>query len=207
MCILVVLGCQSCSICVCHRKTTAASDLQILSEWMTGSFSSRAQADADPDYYEITLKMVHIWRDRTDGIWLYVEQAMAGKPPYRQRIYHVTQISEGVCQSAVFSFDDPLKYAGDWEKSNPLSELTPENLTAKSGCEIILKRNGDRFVGNTLGKECASDLRGAAYASSEVEITKARLVSWDRGFDTKGKQVWGAEKGGYVFDKLKDFPL
>jgi hypothetical protein len=26
-----------------------------------------------------------------------------------------------------------------------------------------------------------------------------KIVSWDRGFDASGAQVWGAEKGGYIF--------
>jgi hypothetical protein len=28
------------------------------------------------------------------------------------------------------------------------------------------------------------------------------LASWDRGFDSTDNQVWGAEKGGYIFKKL-----
>jgi len=39
-------------------------------------------------------------------------------------------------------------------------------------------------------------------AHREVVITETQMVSWDRGFDAGGKQVWGAEKGGYVFKKL-----
>jgi hypothetical protein len=29
------------------------------------------------------------------------------------------------------------------------------------------------------------------------------MVSWDRGFDKEGKQVWGAQKGGYRFVKKR----
>ena len=35
-----------------------------------------------------------------------------------------------------------------------------------------------------------------------AEIRADRIVSWDRGFDAEGRQVWGAENGPYVFDKL-----
>ena len=35
----------------------------------------------------------------------------------------------------------------------------------------------------------------------EVEVTKGRVVSWDRGFDAEGNHIWGAEKGGYEFVK------
>jgi hypothetical protein len=28
------------------------------------------------------------------------------------------------------------------------------------------------------------------------------MISWDRGFDADGNQVWGAEGGGYVFHRM-----
>ena len=183
-------------------------DLQLLASWMTGSFSSEKQAETDPDYFDIRLHMSRIWPDRCDGCWLYVEQAVAGMPPYRQRVYRVTQIGPALFESKVYSLDNPLQYAGEWEKDEPMSQLTPEKLLDLGGCEIVLKKKNDTtFVGNTIGQECKSSLRDAAYATSEVNIKMEKLVSWDRGFDQDGKQVWGAEKGGYIFDKLKDFPL
>jgi hypothetical protein len=36
-----------------------------------------------------------------------------------------------------------------------------------------------------------------------VELSENMLLSWDRGFNTEGVQVWGAEKGGYRFVKKK----
>jgi len=69
---------------------------------------------------------------------------------------------------------------------------------------VILRKTADGvFEGSTVGKGCASELRGASYATSEVRITPEQLLSWDRGFDAQGKQVWGATKGGYVFKKIK----
>jgi CpeT protein len=48
---------------------------------------------------------------------------------------------------------------------------------------------------------CPSNLRGATYATSEVVVQHDKMISWDRGFDSRDKQVWGAEKGGYIFMK------
>ena len=50
---------------------------------------------------------------------------------------------------------------------------------------------------------CPSDRKGAAYATSEVTITENELISWDRGYNDKDEQVWGAEKGGYHFLKIR----
>ena len=63
--------------------------------------------------------------------------------------------------------------------------------------------NNGSYEGSTNGKDCQSDLRGAKYATSEVVISDEGIKSWDRGYDENDKQVWGAEKGGYVFKKLK----
>ena len=57
------------------------------------------------------------------------------------------------------------------------------------------------WAGSTQGKGCSSTLGGASYATSQVTVTPLELRSWDQGFDAAGKQVWGAEKGPYVFLK------
>ena len=83
---------------------------------------SAAQAAEDPDFYDIRLEMVRIWPDRTDGIWLYVEQAAATHldQPYRQRVYHVTEEGDGIFRSEVYALSEPLQYAGEWKKKDPL---------------------------------------------------------------------------------------
>ena len=58
------------------------------------------------------------------------------------------------------------------------------------------------FYGGTVGTGCASTLRGAAYATSEVELFPDRLETWDRGYDAGGAQAWGATGSGYVFDRV-----
>jgi hypothetical protein len=188
------------------KDADASPDLGTLASWMSGSFSSAAQAAGDPENYrDVRLHLTPIWTERADGRWLYVEQAMATstEKPYRQRIYRLTKGTEkGTFESAVFELPgDPLVFAGAWRASELVSGLTPEDLSGKQGCSIILRFDATAFRGSTLGTDCLSTLRGAAYATSEVTIEPDRLISWDRGFDSDGWQVWGAEKGGYVFVK------
>jgi hypothetical protein len=181
------------------------SDLALAVEWLSGSFSSAAQAAADTTYLDIRLEIVPIWRDRDDGHWLYVEQAAAGHldRPYRQRIYHVVGYSSGAVVSDVFTIPDPLRFAGAWRDEAPLATLSPDSLTLREGCGVILRRTQKTlFGGGTVGEGCESSLRGASYATSEVALTPEKLVSWDRGFDADGRQVWGAVGGPYVFDRI-----
>lgn len=176
-----------------------------LVEMMEGSFSSEEQSKNDSDYYDIRLHMKRIWPEISSAYWLYVEQAVASsqEKPYRQRVYRVTNTREGRFESAVFTMKDPLRFAGEWKNENPLSGLTPDSLTSREGCSVILTlMNDDTYEGSTDGNKCESDLRGAKYATSEVKISKDGIISWDRGYDAEGKQVWGAEKGGYVFKRI-----
>lgn len=184
-----------------------SDDLQRLLEFMTGSFSSQAQAVMDTNFLDIRLQMVRIWPHRTDGYWLYVEQATSARQnkPYRQRVYHLTQRADGLLESAVFVLENPTRFAGEWMKPDPLSGMSPDSVVQRSGCSIVLSREGDAFAGSTTGRACPSELRGAAYATSEVRIVRDTLISWDRGWDAQGDQVWGSAHGGYIFVKQKPY--
>jgi hypothetical protein len=73
----------------------------------------------------------------------------------------------------------------------------------KEGCAVFLRRVSENtFEGGTVGSACLSTLRGAEYATSEVTLTPDGLVTYDRGYDTDGNQVWGATEGGYIFRRI-----
>ena len=120
--------------------------------------------------------------------------------PYRQRVYRVSRGENGVIASAVYTLPDPQKQVGAWRDREPLKYLNPEDLELRAGCTVsLLYYRKGYFAGGTEGTGCASGLRGAAYATSEVIVGPERIESWDRGYDAEGVQVWGAEKGAYVF--------
>ncbi len=190
------------SVRLFSQQQALSNDLMKLSEMMIGSFSSEAQSKSDTSYFDIRLQVYPIWKNRTDGIWLYVEQAMAKRidKPYRQRVYRLNDLQPGGVESAVFTMKSPLRFAG---KPEDVEKLTADSLSQREGCSVFLQRSGKKFVGATKEKTCPSDLKNAAYASSEVTITRKMMLSWDRGYNADGKQVWGAEKGGYRFVKKK----
>lgn len=184
--------------------TYPQNDVEDLVDYMCGSFSSEEQSGKDSSYFNIELEMVQIWKDRTDGPWIYIEQAVAGTKdkPYRQRVYQIKQRSDGKIVSVVNLIPDQLRFAGDYKKEFPLVRLIPDSLVLKPECEVVLYRaDVGYFEGGTVDKNCSSDLRGASYATSEVKIDKDKMITWDRGFDKNGNQVWGSTKGGYIFKK------
>ncbi|MDT7832784.1 chromophore lyase CpcT/CpeT [Flavobacteriaceae bacterium S356] len=107
--------------------------------------------------------------------------------------------------SAIYTIPSDSLWIGAWKNPKDFDKILPEDLTERTGCEVLLKKVGaNHFKGATGVKTCKSSLRGASYATSEVEITKGKIVSWDRGFDSDGNHVWGAEKAGYVFDEIEN---
>ena len=179
------------------------SELKELFALMQGSFTSEIQAEVDSTYYNISLYMYPIWENK--GHFLYVEQALTSTPkkPYRQRIYEVKRDSDSTFSSAIYKLDVDSLWIGKWKNPKAFDSISLNNIALKEGCEVILKRIApNQFIGKTGDDTCISTMRGASYARSEVEILEDKIISWDRGFDAHGEYVWGAEKAGYIFNKI-----
>ena len=147
--------------------------------------------------------MYPIWKDK--GHFLYVEQALNSMQdqPYRQRVYEITRITDSTFSSAVYTLPNEKEWIGKWKTPKSFDQISKSDLILRDGCEVILKRlDKNHYKGSTGENSCNSSLRGASYATSEVEITEGTIISWDRGMDRDGNQVWGAEKGGYIFNKI-----
>lgn len=211
---LVLLGLSSVLAaaggCAGPGSTACGDGVDALTAVLTGSFSSAAQAEVDPDnYFDIRLRAAEIWTDRDDGPWLYVEQAAgtALDRPYRQRVYQLSaRLDDDATRyiSSVYTMPEPLTYAGWWRTPERFDGgLAPEELSLREGCSIVMTLDDGVFSGATVGNGCASSLGGASYATSEVVLTLDRLETWDRGFDAGGVQVWGATGGPYLFDRIE----
>jgi CpeT protein len=205
--LVIVIGCKSSQSSGSGDTTSKSSENSALKELvsiMQGSYSSEAHSKRDTTYFNISLKMTPIWKDK--GNYLYVEQAMMTKldKPYRVRIYKLSQRNNEEFVSEIFTIKNEKKWIGKSSNPEAFNNLPESDLELKSGCEVVLKRAGrNKFIGSTGAKSCASELRGASYATSKVNVYEDKIVSWDQGFDRAGKQVWGATKSGYEFIKLK----
>lgn len=187
----------------CQNEPKEDTELKELFSLMQGSFNSENQAKQDSTYYNISLHMYPIWKDK--GNYLYVEQALNSmqNKPYRQRIYKVNRLNDSVFSSAIYTIPNDSLWIGKWKTPEDFDRISTEYIVERTGCEVLLQRIGENhYKGATGIKTCESSLRGASYATSEVEMTSEKILSWDRGFDAEGNHVWGAEKAGYIFDKL-----
>lgn len=184
------------------KKNSRESYLNELVAIMQGHYSSEKQSVADTTYFNISLRMVPIWKNK--GHYLYVEQAIFKKQdkPYRVRIYKLSQDGDKFI-SQIYTLKNEKEWIGKWNTPEAFDALSENDIELKQGCEVVLQRlEKNKFAGQTGLKTCPSELRGASYATSKVTVLENQILSWDQGFDKDGKQVWGAEKAGYVFDKL-----
>jgi len=189
-----------------HAGAAPADDaVRDAANWLCGNYSSSAQAKTDPNYFDVRLHVARIWTDRADGPWLYVEQAMADAQdkPYRQRIYRLLTLPGNRVESATYELPgNPLTWAGAWRDPARLNAMDPAMCITYPDCSMTLGYDATGCLhGSTSGAGCGNALRGAASASSEMTLSATELRSWDRGFDSAGKQVWGAVKGPYRFVK------
>jgi CpeT protein len=177
-----------------------------------GSFSSEAQHRADASYDWAEARVVRIWPERTDGIWLYQEQAIvnregmtadaARRAPYFQFVARVTPLSPGVLRRDNFRVLDGAKWLGLTARDPRAAQLSPADLAPASCHNRIEKVAIGVYVGRT--ESCANSYKGAAWMQSLSVSTGDSYVNWDRGFDTVGNRVWGPEAGGYVFRRTGD---
>lgn len=188
------------------RVRAEPSPREQLAIFLAGTFSNTDQAKGDQNFRDNTLHIAPIWTDRGDGPWLYFEQALADAPehPYRQSIYQLVARPDGALEVHLFEIPDPIAATGAWKDSTRLARLSPASLTPREDCTLILRSQPDgSFKGGTEGKGCANDLRGASYSSTEMIVSRRQLITWERGFNAAGTQVWGSIHGGYVFTKIE----
>ena len=161
-------------------------DLTRLTDWMAGSYSSEAQRLRDTaNYFDIRLLMAPIWKERSDGHWFYVEQAVADylDKPYRQRVYRIHEIEPGVFESVIYTLQEPLRFTHHPEL---LEKLPIDSLTEKKGCSVILRKQTDgQFAGSTVGKAMSERPKGRCLCYLGSNDHPERLLSWDRGYNEK----------------------
>jgi hypothetical protein len=193
------------------RAAEPPSAVEDVAGLLTGTFDSKAQSDADPKAYRaVRLVSVRVPKSRLgDGSpVLYLEQALLATPdkPYRQRFYRLEATADGGVISRVFEPKDPIVVSGKWRDPADLALYGPGDVVERIGCAVRLKRAVEGWHGGTEGTNCPSALSGARYAESDVRLYAGRMETWDRGFDVNDLQVWGSEKGPYVFERRSAGP-
>ena len=172
--VILLLSCSQLNFEKSNKEVNFSNDLINLSNWMSGSFSSSNQSLQDSSFFDINLEMVRIWNDRTDAIWLYVEQASSKRlnSPYRQRVYRLTQ-EEDQFFSKVYELKNKNDFIGAHNSTNLFNSIDINDLIERQGCTVTMYQNNTHFTGTTKDKECKCLLYG--FICYIMEIFKTRF--------------------------------
>lgn len=187
-------------------------EIQTLAKWMSGSFDTFEQVDADEEAdakYRHIRTILHVQpveiAGLTDAIALYVENQAAESrtKPYRQRVYVLKRGADNKIIIEIHRIKNQEQLVNAFKNPALLKNLTLENLTLEPGCNMTFERvNKNLFKGSAgANKSCKSTLRGATHTVSNTELTPTNLTNLDQGFDDEGNHKWGPPPGtiGHIF--------
>ncbi len=168
--------------------------------------ASIQQAESRPIQVRMTTCLVNVISNN-NSIFLYQEQGFIGSlnQPYRQRFLEITtenKQTKQYRQNLVFSHSykpDDLSQWVNFCQSDRVQDKINQTEIGQLVCTITLKPLLSVYVGQTPPQGCPTKARGAATVTNSIVLHEQGMETWDRGFDTQGKQLWGARKKPYQF--------
>jgi len=198
-----------------RQKRKLEQDLNLIMKWFAGYFDNREQV-TEEKAKNTEPELIH---EQIHGIFapveipafgenvLYVKQYMDDDPTqiYRQRIYsfHVNEKEEAI-ELRIYAFLDDEAYIDAHLEPGKLSELTPEKMTFKQGCELYWQRKGNHFIGYMKEGTCqvCSQKTGKIITiTDDCYLDREQLWIRDRAFDEDGNYVFGHK--GNIHHKMK----
>jgi hypothetical protein len=205
-----------CLIFLSQAVFSQDKELKMFGKWMTGSFDTFEQVNADEEAdakYRHIRAILHVQPVQiaglNDALAFYVENQAAESrtKPYRQRVYVVKRGADKKIIIEIHRIKNQEQVVNAYKNPALLKNITLENLTKENGCDMTFERvNKNLFKGSAgTGKTCKSTLRGATHTVSNTELTPDTLTNLDQGFDDEGNHKWGPPPGtiGHIFRRRK----
>ena len=185
--------------CLPNKKTTA--NFEKLATMMKGNFSSEKQSVKDSQYKNVSLRMTPIWKDK--GTYFLVEQALFDnqEKPFSIQVHKLYQKRYDIIRE-VYTLKNEQEWLEKRKASQGYSNLSEADLELQSGCEILIRQNGDGSYSGHSGYDCHLTEFNAAISSIGIVVTDKQIRLWEQGYDKDWNLLWGSVKSGYVFDKL-----
>ncbi|MCB0277931.1 MAG: chromophore lyase CpcT/CpeT [Calditrichaeota bacterium] len=181
--------------CSKTEKNSARLELEVLTNFMKGSFSNKDQL-ADKYSYTI-LSTKELWPGSESEKWLLENQSLSINPDdiFRQRIYHIKLTDDNIIQVDILAA--PAKASFE-----TIKEMNKDSLIIRSGCSIFFRKEKDEFIGATFGDQCETSYQNASHVVEQFKISKNQFINWVSGYNDAGDQVWGAEEQALIFKRL-----
>ncbi|MFL1895783.1 chromophore lyase CpcT/CpeT [Aquimarina sp. 2-A2] len=191
----------------CISNKSIDIELQKFSSLFIGSFSTKEQAFKDASYKAIVLNITPVW-ENTSGYWMFAEWADGNDTSQiiQRRVIRFERLDSVTIVSKLYKLPENTKrITSDLIAEHVAKKISSKDLLLREGCDVkFTKQTSNIYVGKTERNTCESNRPGISYISSQIIISTNRLSAWTKGFDTKGKQVWGKINGPYLYKRIKD---
>jgi hypothetical protein len=171
-------------------------ELALAMSFLPGTFETFASPNMESDSTPIRIRHARFWPERRNEGWIYAEYARQDDDahPFRQRIYRLRPVrgSSGV-QVTVYELPgEPARHVREWQKAQPFSAVSPDQLREQAGCGFRLDRQMDMILGGgTPGTSCRGAVPGVHHEHWEFQFTSSSLRTWETGLDASGRKVSG----------------
>jgi CpeT/CpcT family (DUF1001) len=178
-------------------------DLANLMAWLPGSYDNTAQADADiqqgrhPPHDKVALVIIPIDAPmlRLVGHNMFYLQEMAADDERRvmsQKVLAFDVGDSGIVERE-WSLTEPRRWRDGHLNPDLFRSLVVEDLGATPGCELMWKRDGERFVGTNDPRRCRGGAYGAGLAQlhHRAELGADELAIAEVAYDRSGHVVQG----------------
>ncbi|WP_062061982.1 chromophore lyase CpcT/CpeT [Aquimarina longa] len=189
----------------CNSTSVKDEELHKLALLMIGDFSNKEQSINDTSFEHLDLKNTRIWKNKP-GYWIHskISDGKNKKKVYYQRIVHYERLDSSTFKSTNYKIINAKDYDTS-KKSDYSYTLTMKDLEIRTGCHVYFKKKTSTiYSGKTNKGSCYSDLDYIDYLMNTFVVSKDKITVWTKGYNNKGKQIWGKIKGPYKYKRISN---
>jgi hypothetical protein len=164
--------------CATEAKKRDAELTQLLG-WLPGSYENTAQANsASPPRARVALLVAKVYTPRLGHHVLFAQET-AADDPRRVMSGHIFSFKvddkRGILES-VYTFAEPLRWRDGPEHLDLFTGVVAEDVLSVPGCELVWKKDGERFTAATDPKLCHDS--SAAAVTAELSSDSLDLAGY-----------------------------
>jgi hypothetical protein len=178
-----------------------ASQLPSVVQWMIGSFTTDAQADADEAQgtvaphprRRLVSTLLTPRTERADGFFLYVEQAELNRlhRPTSQRVLQLVR-EKTVWRLHFWALDRPERFVGAHSSAGLRDEVAGASMRRVAGCELVLAPRGDTYAGRMPPGRCTGLERPGVFRAVDLVVSADGWRVDEREVDRLGRDLASA---------------
>jgi CpeT protein len=140
-----------------------------------------------------------------DFTLFHVRQARRDDPgkPYRERLYTVHVLGD---RSLLLDIHHPPEDLSKRDFLSPehveMFSHSPLKQHPPPAARLMVLAGKTGFDGGLVPSRIACRNGSAAWITSRLELFTGGMTTWDRGFDSEGRQVWGPGEEGTKFRRV-----